>query len=167
VLFRSLVETIQAAHPLVAFKNGSSEKVRNIEVEKELWKIRLSQFNQTKEKISAGRKPGWDDFVRAVDICVLGSHFDNKTATSTLDWLYQNSAQGGWEVCHPIFNQFSQALGAGKNFNFNIYIPTKAKYPHEYRFSRRLPSFRGPNPRERGLILWPKSKGEIITSIKH
>jgi len=162
-----LVETIQAAHPLVAFENGFSGKIRNTEVEKKLWEIRLNQFCQTKKEISAGRKAGWDDFIRVVDACVLGSHSNKKTTIGILNWLYQNSAQGGWDVCHPIFSQFSQTLGAGKSFSFNIYIPTKAKYPREYRFSRRLPSFRGPSPQKRGLILWPRSRDENIALIKH
>ena len=157
-----LVETIQAAHPLVTFKKGTNSKTRNVEVGEALLELRSRQFSQIKKETAGGREPTWKDFIRAVDLSVLLSYNDTELAIGVVQWLKDNADQGQWTACNQVFDRFIYNLSQGKRFNFNIYIPTKAEYPKEFRYGRRLPSFRGPNPEKRGLVLWPKDRSRTV-----
>ncbi len=159
-----LVETIQVTHPLVAFEQGTGKKTRNVEVEKLLIELRADQFKRTREEVAGGRKPTWADFIQAVDLSVLLSHYDGTSAREVVDWLRDNAVRAEWTACSRVLDRFAHNLNEGRAFNFNIYIPTKAKYPEEFQYGRRLPSFRGPRPKERGLVLWPKDRSDANTT---
>ena len=159
-----LVETILSAHPQVRYDPAVGKKVRNVEVEKALIELRGGQFAAIRKEVEAGRNPSWKDFTRAVDLAVLQSLYAPDSSRKVLCWLKDNSVRGGWSTatCNNVLDRCLSQLDRRQPFNFNIYVKRKAKRPEETRYARRAPSFRGPEPTRRGLVLWPKLKAEIM-----
>lgn len=149
-----LVEAIQAAWPATMFDEKTNEKIRNEEVNKTLLELRSQQFAQIKKEIQNRRDPCIEDFIRAVDLAVLLSIYDNARAKGVVKWLQINAMNGGWDVYKPQFENFHDYLDRGMSYYCQIYIATKDSGPEMFRYARRCPSFVGPNPDELGLILW-------------
>ena len=158
-----LVETIQTAHPSIMFDEETNKKVRNNEIGKTLLKLRSEQFKQIKREIyQDGRFPTLQDFIRAVDLAVLLSIYDNPSAKEVVDWLQRESDRGDWAAYRGSLYEFQSHLSRNRAFNFNIYTSTKSRVGEEPRYGRRYPSFRGPNPEERGLVLWSQLPGDKL-----
>jgi len=157
-----LVETIQAAHPATMFEEETNKMVQKVDICETLLKLRSEQFKWIKNDIKQTRRnPTWYDFIRAVDCAVLLSIYDRPSAKEVVTWLQQNTERGGWDAYGNAFDAFQKALDQNKPFNFSIYVATKSKDGNAFRYGRRFPSFRGPNPEERGLVLWKRKSGEL------
>ena len=148
-----LVETILSAETLWKYETNSNKKIRNSQYREVLLKLRSAQFEQIKKEVEQGRIPAWEDFIRANDLAhLLGRSEDYESAQEVTRWLIHEADRGGWNGYTEPLNKLQQALIEGSNFNYNIYIPAKSDYPQEFRYARRLPSFKGPHPEKRGVI---------------
>ena len=98
--------------------------------------------------------PVWEDFVRANDLArLLSKSGDFESAQRVVEWLIREADRGGWEYYMLPLTELQQELREGKRYRFKIYTSKKPDFPERYRYSRRLPSFKGPNPEEqRGVI---------------
>lgn len=150
-----LVETIQATYPATMFDPKTGKRTRNEEMTKNLLELRSSQFKQIKREIDLdGRTPAWQDFVRAADLVVLSSIYDKDSALAIVDWLKTESGRGGWSAYNEALDDVRQIINRGSRVNFNIYAATKQTRDETFRYGRRFPSFRGPDPEKRGVIPW-------------
>jgi hypothetical protein len=149
-----LVQTIQSAHPLATIDKATNKRARNISLEKELLRIRSEQFALIKKEIGQGRAPTINDFIRAFDLAVLQSRHDKESAKDVVEWLQREASQGGWSGYSAALEEFHKSVSAGESFTCNIYVPTRPNFPEDFRYGRRLPSFRWAVGKERGQILW-------------
>lgn len=159
-----LVETIQSAHPLVMFEEDRN-MVPNTEVQETLLGIRAAQFMLIKRSVEQGRDPTLQDFVQAFDLAVLQSRHDARSATRVVQWLQREAGRGRWSGYGNVLSRFLSALNEGRPFTCNIYAWTKASFPEDFRYGRRLPSFRGPDPARRGLVLWGADDSPIAGAV--
>lgn len=152
-----LVETIQSTHPRWTLaEDNPNKKIINTESQKRLLDIRTKQVEQIQKEIENGRKPNWQDFARTCDLSILlaTEKKDFEQAKQLVEWQIKEAVNGNWtDFLEPLqnsLNQFSQ----GKNSYFNIYKAPVAKenWPNEFRYGRRLPAFKGPDPEERGIV---------------
>lgn len=148
------VETIQAGWPAVMFDKETNEKIRNEEINKLILELRSQQFAQIKKEIQNKREPCIDDFIRAVDLAVLLSIYDNAKAKGVVEWLQTQASDGGWDAYKPQLDKFHDYVDRGMSYYCQIYIATKGTDSQVLRYARRSPSFRGPNTEKRGIVLW-------------
>jgi hypothetical protein len=154
-----LVESLQSAHPVAIFENDTMDVIRDTEVETRLTSIRSKQLDQIRKEIDQGRPPTWKDFVRSYDVVVLlsgkrHSQADKDTASEIVDWQLREAERGGWTGYQEHLLKCRESLHKGDGYSFPLYKITKAKYPEEYRYGMRLPSFLGDNLDGRGVIRW-------------
>lgn len=149
-----LVETMQAVEVSWAWvqKGETASKVRNDELARALRSLRLAQFEQTKQEVAQGRRPMWEDFVRANDLpLLLGKLGEFETARQVVEWEMEQAERGGWTAYLDPLERSLDVLNQGDVLEFNIYWARHSSYPEEYKYARRLPSFRGPRPQQRGV----------------
>jgi len=147
-----LLETMQTVCPLVKFEKEKNAVVRNEELAKMFLDLRGKQFEQIRNEVADGRKPTLQDFICANDTAFLQQKYDKAAAKQVVEWLRSNANEGGWAEYDDILATFEKYLSQGEELNFNIYVTLNEAYPEDYKYSRRLPSFRGPAKRE--AILW-------------
>ena len=148
-----LVETIQAAYPLFFFDEQTNKKIRRDDVDKALLELRSGQFEQIRKEVQQGRSPTRYDFIRAVDLGVILSIYDVAKAKEVVGWLQREAAHGGWNEYYRRLEEFQHYLNQGEAFSFTIYRFTNNTRAEIARYIRRYPSFRGPTPEKRGIIL--------------
>jgi hypothetical protein len=149
-----LVETMQAVEVSWAWvqEAGSYKKVRNDALAKEVLQLRLAQFDQIKKEVERGRAPTWADFVRANDLpLLLGKMGDFAGATQVVQWEIRHAGPGGWTAYLDPLERSLGELNKQDVLEFNIYWAAKSGFPEEFKYARRLPSFRGPRPQQRGV----------------
>ena len=149
-----LVETMQAVEVSWSYvaQGEALEKVRNEELAGAIRELRLAQFEQIRKEVEQGRTPGWQDFVRANDLpLLLGKRGEFEAAKEVVQWEIQHATQGRWTAYAEPLARSLRILDEGDVFEFNIYWASNSSYPDEYRYARRLPSFRGPEPQQRGV----------------
>ncbi len=149
-----LVETIQSAFPFPLPGGGIERIQRHVTNRETLFALRSEQFTQIKREIEQGREPTWQDFIRACDQGLLLGKNDLEKAKEVVEWQLQQVNRGYWTGYGKRLTNLRNYLSQGKATGFNIYIATKSRFPEEFRFGRRLPSFRGPTPETRGIVLW-------------
>ena len=147
MIIDELVETIQTTHPFIVFSKKTNELIRNKDVEKILLHFRSKQFEQVKKNVQQGSDPTWQDFVCACDLSILLSGRDNSLAKEIIEWQLAEADRGGWTGYTEFLETFLHRLNQDKGYNYGIYVVDNARFPEEYRYGRRLPSFRGPNAR--------------------
>jgi hypothetical protein len=163
-----LIEAIQAANLIVKFDKETNKTVPNNEVKKTLLGLRARQFKQITSQIDNGRKPAMDDFLCGCDLAFLLQRDKQAEAKEVVKWLRDNASQGGWTQYGDTLAKFEGSLGKGYKFGFGVYQAPSAKYPDEFRYSRRLLSFRGPP--QRHALLRGELAGditEIVTSTEN
>jgi hypothetical protein len=62
-------------------------------------------------------------------------------------WLLDHAEAGGWTAYLKPLEDMHEHFGQGVRSGFNIYAHTNTNYPEEFRYSRRLSSFKGPASR--------------------
>lgn len=146
-----LVETIQSVELTWKYEASSDEKIRNIALQNTLEELRMAQFEQIKRELEEGQMPTWEDFVRVNDLAILlGRAGDFKSAQDAAEWLIQQAEQGGWSAYMEPLKNMQRNFNEGERFNYNISVARKVDFPEEFRYARRLPSFRG--PKKRGTV---------------
>jgi hypothetical protein len=161
-----LVETIQTAHPRWTFaKEGTGETKLNTEAQAKLLEVRAQQFMSLQKEVTAGRQPTWEDFLRTCDLSLLlGTEKDYEKAKEVVQWQIDHSTEGGWTFYRDSLQRKLTLLSQGRDCNIALYTTVKpGRYPHEYVYGRRLPSFQGPGFERRGKIPCHTVKGELIT----
>jgi len=147
-----LVETIQSVELAWKYETDSDETIRNIALRETLTELRKAQFEQIKRELEEGRAPIWEDFVRVNDLASLlgrtGGDFE--AAQDAAGWLIREAERGGWQAYMKQLEKMQSNFNEGKNLNYNISVARKVDFPEEFRYGRRLPSFKG--PKKRGTI---------------
>lgn len=142
-----LVETIQSIELAWTYESNSGEKIRNIPLRDTLIEFLSLQFEQIKRELEQGRMPTWDDFVRVNDLAILhgiSDVVDSQSAKEAADWLIREADRGGWTAYMKPLRKMQHLFNEGERFNYNILRRTKSEFPEEFRYGRRLPSFKGP-----------------------
>lgn len=147
-----LVETIQSVELAWKYETDSDEIIRNIALRETLTELRKAQFEQIKRELEEGRVPIWEDFVRVNDLASLlgraGGDFES--AQDAAGWLIQEAERGGWSAYMEPLENMQRHFNEGETLNYNISVARKVDFPEEFRYGRRLPSFKG--PKKRGTI---------------
>lgn len=148
VLTDELVETIMTTELVWNYQENSEEKIKNIAMRSKLMELRSVQFKQIIREIELGRIPAWEDFVRSHDLVILfASAGDYEAAREVVEWQIREAQRGGWTAyLEPIKRSF-RMLKEGDYLSYNIYNAIKPDYPEDYRYGRRLFSFKGPRKR--------------------
>jgi len=143
-----LVETIQSVELALKIEADSDERNRSIALRDTLMELRIAQFEQIKRELEEGRAPSWEDFVRVNDLAILlGRAGDFESAQKAAEWLIKKAKRGGWLAYMEPLEKMQTNYNEGKGFNYNISVARKVDFPEEFRYGRRLPSFRGPKKR--------------------
>jgi hypothetical protein len=147
-----LVETIQSVELAWKYAADSDEKIKYTELRDKLIELRIAQFEQIKKELEEGRAPTWEDFVRVNDLAILlgTAAREFESAQDVTGWLIQEAERGGWSAyMKPLENMRTNFI-EGKGYNYNISVARKVDFPEEFRYGRRLPSFKG--PKKRGTV---------------
>jgi hypothetical protein len=148
-----LVETIQSAQFRWMCEADSGKPVRNKQFVKALSELRLAQYDQINSEVEQGRIPVWEDFVRALDLVyLLSGSADYESAQEVGEWIIREAPRGGWIHYMAPLKQLQRNLSEGKVLEFNIYLAENTPFPEQFKYARRLPSFKGPDPDKRGVI---------------
>jgi outer membrane lipoprotein-sorting protein len=140
-----LVETIQSMGLSWIYKADSGEKITNVSLRTVLTELRSAQFEQMKKELEQGRPPAWDDFVRVNDLAILlGFSDDYEHAEELANWLISEAERGGWTAYMDPLKKMQNRFNKGEHFYYNVLRRTKSEFPEEFRYGRRLPSFKGP-----------------------
>ena len=140
-----LVETVQSVELAWKYEADSDERIINIALRDTLIELRMAQFEQIKRELKEGRAPIWEDFVRVNDLAaLLGRAGDFESAQKAAEWLTKEAKRGGWLAYLEPLKNMQRNFNEGKGFNYNISVARKVGFPEEFRYGRRLPSFRGP-----------------------
>lgn len=147
-----LVEVIQTACPLRQYDPENKRMQSNEEMIEGLYALRAQSYEQTRKEVEQGRTFTWADFARTADYVYLCSGREPQKATEAFQWAL--SYTKGSE--HLDFQaRLLDGLARGMETRFSIYYKARAKYPQEYVYLRRLPSYRGPDPQARRLTaIW-------------
>ena len=160
----ALIEAIQAANPIVKLDKETNKTVPNSEIKKTLLDLRAKQFEQIISQINGGRNPAMDDFLCGCDLAFLLQRNNTAAAKEVIKWLQDNASIGGWGRYSDTMANFKNSLDKKYKFGFQVYQVPSNKYPDEYRYSRRLPAFLG--PQQRNALLRGELTGdttEIVT----
>ena len=149
-----LAQTIMSAEVFSVFEKDSNKLIPNFLAGQIMRELRQKQFDLSRQQIDEGRKPTEDDFIRAFDLAVLQAKGKPEAAKEIVEWLQDNATIGGWSGYNEMLAMFHNNLDQDKPFVTNIYIPKKTDFPSDFRYGRRLPSFKWPLPDERRPILW-------------
>ena len=122
---------------------------------------RVKALLRRSKQVQQGREPELSDFARVFDYSVLQGRYDTQSAKEAIVWLRKQATRGGWSGYDEMLAEAQESLEKGEDYICNIYIGMNAEYPQEYRYRRRLPSFRGPNLEKRNLVLWGRDDGGV------
>ena len=107
------------------------------------------------------------DFIRVFDLVVLQSYYGDESAVPIVQWLQNEASNGGWAGFDELLSNAYASVSEGKKFTSNIYISGKPNFPADFRYGRRLPSFRWPVDQERERELWGREESSLsVTFVK-
>lgn len=109
-----------------------------------LRQLRTAQCEQVRAEVEEGRRPVWEDFARVSDLVNL--YREPAERMPIIDWLTEHAQAGGWTSYLSLL-EWMRANAAGGGLGYNIYYAVGSKYPEEFRYGGRLPSFQGPQSR--------------------
>ncbi len=168
MIIDELVETIQSA--TIMRRIDSDAGVAGDEYLDAILNLRLEQFGLIKAQMEGGYLPAWEDFVRATDLAILFGESENfDAARDVVEWLIQQADTGGWTTYLKPLERMQHNLSQRTSCMFSIYTPLTSGFSDRFRYARRLPSFKGPDPDKRGVTalhlagpypVW-KSKDEV------
>lgn len=151
-----LVETIQTPWIRINVDPVSGEIVDNVadnEVTGDMLALRKEQFDQIAREMNGQYTLRWEDFVRVNDLAWL-LHGTGKfeEAQTSVAWLIDNARPGGSTAYLPPLQRWRDRLTEkAPRFNYTMYMelsPSRSRFL----YNGRLPSFKGHDPQERGLI---------------
>jgi len=143
-----LVETIQSVMVNACYPEYSEERVRNPKFASALFDLRNNQVAQGMREIRQGRAPLWEDFVRGYDLSLLLAKKEQyEQARQVVQWLLDYAERGGWTAYRKPLEKHLDLLARRDSLNFNIYASRGSTFPEEFRYARRLFSFKGPAKR--------------------
>jgi hypothetical protein len=147
-----LADAIQTGTLTACYDPETKSTRQNEPLIQELQALRADAYTQARKEVEQGREFTWADFARAADYTHLWATRDRQKATDAFEWACSHtSGARDPEIHEDVLTLLSRSRGS----HFSIYQKTRAKYPREYTYSRRLPSYRGPNPEARGLVpIW-------------
>ncbi len=157
-----LVQAILSAQPRKLYAVDTDTLVIDEQLDGLILQIRSEQFTVLTVEIEQGRDPTLSDFIRVFELAVLQSRYEPENAKHSVEWLQQKASDGGWTGYNAILKKFHKSVCLGKEYSYNIYTEAKAVYPGDYRYMRRLPSFRWPVAKERGSYLWGKDVADSV-----
>ncbi len=147
-----LVETILSVELEWRRETDPIQTVWNNQYQEILLPLRSKQFEQVKKETKEERTPTWEDFVRANDFALLlGKSEKYESAKEVVKWLIHQADIGEWTAYIQPLERSLGELSQDNMLEFNIYWAYKSAYPEEFNYTRRLPSFKGPNPELRGV----------------
>jgi hypothetical protein len=143
-----LVDAIQTGTPISRYDAESQDMERNDQVVQELQALRAETYTQARKEIEQGRAFTWADLARTADYTQLWSTHEPKKAAEAFEWALSHTSSAMYpDLRATVLDRLRQ----GRAVSFGIYEKTRAKYPRDFVYARRLPSYRGPNPDARGL----------------
>ena len=152
-----LVDAMQTGTPVTCYDPETKRLRSNQPLTRELQALRADTYARTRKEVEQGREFTWADFARAADYTHLWSDRDPQKATDAFEWACSHTSGTRGPGIHA---DVLTLLSRGRGASFGIYYVSRAKYPREYSSSRRLPSYRGPNPEARGLVpIWTIGPG--------
>ncbi|MCX5635390.1 MAG: hypothetical protein NTW55_06105 [Planctomycetota bacterium] len=160
-----LIEAIQAANLIVKLDKETNKTVPNGEIKKTLLDLRARQFEQIISQINSGRNPTMNDFLCGCDLAFLLQRNNTAAAKEVIQWLRDNASIGGWGRYSETMANFKNSLDKKYKFGFQVYLVPSNKYPDEYRYSRRLPTFLG--PQQRNALLRGELAGDITEIVTY
>ncbi len=154
---RILLETAYAREPNdLTIGDELAEAIMSVEtmrMRETFWpalrELRAAQFRLTRAEVESGRPPVWADFARGCDMTYLFSwHQGPEEGVPAVDWLIAHARAGGWTAYLDLLEKVRAELAKeGNGAGYNIYLAAGSRYPEEFRYGGRLPSFRGPAKR--------------------
>jgi hypothetical protein len=121
--------------------------------------LRAAQFRQVRAEVDEGRPPVWEDFARVDDLVYLYSEPADRVPV--IEWLVEHAQAGGWTGYLRLL-EWMQAHAEHGHLGYLIYTAAGSKYPEEFRYGGRLPSFKG--PRKRAVVpSYPLQPGSAQT----
>lgn len=153
-----LVESIQSIQVRTVYSPDSDGSVLGFAINKKFYEVlpqlRWTQFEQIKKELVDGREPDWEDFVRVNDLAaILSRTEDFENGIAVVEWLIsQISRDGFWSTYLPLFERVLNDFKKAERSGWRIYTHPPDLFPEVYRYSRRLPSFKGPAKYRRHLI---------------
>jgi outer membrane lipoprotein-sorting protein len=148
-----LVESIMSVELIWQYVEDTNGRIWNPCYNNVLRTLRSAQFDQIRNDTIQGQSPAWKDFVRVNDLAILlGFLKDYDEGLKVVDWLILEAERGGWMAYLNPLKKMQRQYSNGEKFNYNIYVPKNEAFPEEYRYFRRLPSFKGPMQKKRGVI---------------
>ena len=155
-----LVETICSVSPNW-YSDKEGKRTANTADSDVILEIRLAQFDRIKALLNKDYMLGFKDFARCSDLAqLLSMKKDFSAASDIVQWQIALASSGEWEMFDEILSSQLEKYRENKLFKFNIY--TMSDFPDEYRFCRRLPSFKGGvDPKKRGKAPLVNSEHEI------
>jgi hypothetical protein len=106
--------------------------------------LRAAQFQQVRAEVEKGRRPVWEDFARVDDLVHL--YAEPADRAPVIDWLADHAQAGGWTGYLSLLD-WMRANAVKGRLGYMIYLAAGSKYPEEFRYGSRLPSFKGPQSR--------------------
>jgi len=114
--------------------------------------LRSQQFERIKQAVVQGQIPTWKDLVRISELAVLlgyTAQFDE--GLDVVVWLETHKEQTGWTAYSRRFETLTRCFNEQRKYGCRLFNEPDATFPEEYRYSRRLCSFQGPNVRRHEL----------------
>jgi hypothetical protein len=149
-----LLESICTYAVTMTWPEDPNQRVRNPLYPGLLTELRLSQFEQIRNKAARGCVPTWKDFVRVHDLAILlsSNREDYEQARQVAQWMIDQAPMAGWTYYLPWLTKMEQAYAGGQSYRTGLFMHGPDAFPAEYQFSRRLFSFQGPRQRRERLL---------------
>jgi hypothetical protein len=149
-----LVESICTYAVTMTWSEDPNQRVRNPLYPGLLTELRLSQFEQIRDKAARGYVPTWKDFVRVHDLAILlsSNREDYEQARLVAQWMIDQAPTAGWTYYLPWLTKMEQAYAGGQGYRTGLFMHGPDAFPAEYQFARRLFSFQGPRERRERIL---------------
>jgi hypothetical protein len=149
-----LVDAIQATWLRTRRKADTGQVVMNPTDVETLLELRSRQCRRIRAEVSAGRAPAWDDLLKMSDEAwLLHRCKQYEEAAATVQWLLEHADPGGWGVYTTSLKSWRDSVTQHKPvFSFVIFASAVPDAVDRHLYTRRLPSFKGPDPERRGIV---------------
>jgi len=143
-----LVETLQSTAFILSYDPVTGDAYRHQAVLDRLFELRLPQFEQIERELATGRTLEWEDFVRVSEIAFLYGKADQyDMGLEKTQWLIDHAVPGKWTFYLKKLRYMHDCFSRNLRTGVYLYENTKIIYPEEFRYRRRLYSFKGPASR--------------------
>ena len=140
-----LVETLQSTAFILSYDPVTGDVYRHQAVLDDLAELRFPQFEQIERELASGRAVEWADLVRVNDIAFLYGKADQyDMGLEKTQWLIDHAVPGKWTFYLKELRYMHDCYSRDLRTGVSLYENTKIVYPEEFRYRRRLYSFKGP-----------------------